>query len=130
MFKQWIILSIASKGPYNYARVPNHPNCNRCGYVLEHRIVMENKLGRLLRKDEAVHHINHNRKDNRPENLEVINWLEHSKIHNITKPKIKFICDYCGGVGEKKSNDFKYHMKHNKTGLFCKRKCVWASMKK
>jgi len=42
-------------------------------YLLAHRLVMEQILDRKLRAGEIVHHINRNRKDNRPENLALCN---------------------------------------------------------
>lgn len=41
------------------------------GTLLQHRVVMEAKLGRRLERGENVHHINGIRDDNRPENLEL-----------------------------------------------------------
>ncbi len=54
---------------YVYALCRNHPAATETGYVLEHRLVMEKRLGRLLRPEEVVHHINGDKKDNRDENL-------------------------------------------------------------
>lgn len=69
--------------PSGYIMVfkPDHPNCNLSGYVREHRLIMEKKIGRYLTKDEIVHHINGEKKDNNIDNLEITNRGFHNKIH-------------------------------------------------
>lgn len=51
-------------------------------FIDEHRLVMEQYLGRKLKSDEVVHHINGNKRDNRIENLQVMTLAEHSRMHN------------------------------------------------
>lgn len=102
----WNIRKIVSKGDYNYAVVPEHPKCTKNYYVLEHRVVMENHLGRLLNDDEVVHHINGNKKDNRIENLIILSNEEHVKLHG-TKAGHKMVilkCPWCHKIFTMRKN--------------------------
>lgn len=66
---------------YRLVYAPAHPAATRNGYVFEHRLVAERMLGRLLRQDEVCHHVNHQRLDNRPENLVAMTRSDHMRLH-------------------------------------------------
>lgn len=64
---------------YRGRRIVGHREGQR---VFEHTVVMEEKLGRRLRRGECIHHIDHDKRNNRIENLHLCGSVaEHRKIH-------------------------------------------------
>lgn len=96
----WKVEKIIKKGEYLYCIVREHPYATKKGYVLHHRIVMENHLGRLLDPKEEVHHINGQKHDNRLENLELTKKGEHQSFHGRKRGRmwIMLKCPFCKKV--------------------------------
>lgn len=85
---------MADKSKYKLIYIPDHPDAMSNGCVLEHRLIAEEKLGRRLSKNEIVHHIDEDKSNNHPDNLEVLtSRSEHAKLHKPAKPKIE--CKIC-----------------------------------
>ena len=111
---------------------PEHINARPDGSIPEHRYVMSQHLNRPLDKGEVVHHKNGNRTDNRVDNLELMNEIEHNSIPNSGQFKK-------GVVPHNKSDNFvkclscgkQFHSppshKHRKT---CSHKCKWNYLSK
>jgi len=69
-------------GGYLYLYKPNHP-FNKKNYVLESRLIMEKHLGRYLKPEERVHHIDENKLNNILSNLMLFpNQSAHTKHHH------------------------------------------------
>jgi hypothetical protein len=61
---------------------PEHPHCDHHGYVMEHRLVIEEKIGRYLTPKEVVHHIDENKQNNNIDNLKIFdNCGYHLNYH-------------------------------------------------
>ena len=51
----------------------------------EHQIVMENYLGRELRRNECVHHIDGNKQNNNINNLALMDISAHARLHSLER---------------------------------------------
>ena len=72
-------------GGYIKIRMPNHPHAIN-GYIYEHRLIMEKRLGRYLKSYELVHHEDGNPQNNNLSNLKLLfNNSEHAKLHNLER---------------------------------------------
>jgi hypothetical protein len=71
------------KDPKGYIQqhAPEHPAAKGNGYVMQHRLVMEQIIGRYLTADEVVHHIDGNRANNCPDNLQLMTRGDHTALH-------------------------------------------------
>lgn len=78
---------------YYCIHVNNHPysfmqNLNGGGYILEHRKVMEDHLGRFLDPSERIHHIDGDKTNNRIENLQLFSSSsDHTKLHDMVRKR-------------------------------------------
>ena len=66
---------------YYLIKLHSHPYADGRGYIPEHRLVMEKKIGRYINpKKEHVHHIDKNKKNNILENLQLTSIHEHGRL--------------------------------------------------
>lgn len=97
--------------------IPNHHRSRGNGYVFLHIVIAEAKIGRRLIDGEQVHHIDENKQNNDPENLDVISIGAHTKLHSSTKKKGEYLfCGHCG---------VKYYVKPSMVikSKYCNRSC-------
>lgn len=73
---------VLDKSGYVLVKVYGHKYADSRNYIREHRLIMEQYLGRQLEPREIVHHKNRIKDDNRIENLELTTISEHISHHN------------------------------------------------
>lgn len=83
---------------YVLIRKPDHPYINKSGYIKRATLILEKKLGRLLLPGEEAHHIDENKQNDDPENLECKTHAAHIAYHVSRRPKIRETryCIICG----------------------------------
>ena len=70
---------------YFWKHAPTHPHANPSGYVKRGRLVLEEKIGRLLEPGEHVHHIDENKQNDAPDNLMVFKAALHLRYHALKR---------------------------------------------
>lgn len=72
------------KDGYVLVLCPDHPKARKTGYVLEHRLVMEMMIGRILHDHEVVHHRDGDHSNNHPANLMLFEANADHLRHELT----------------------------------------------
>lgn len=80
------------------------------GFVYEHRLVAERKIGRPLNPGEVVHHIDHKRSNNDPDNLIIFaSGADHRRYHSYGEYCYKAYIDD-EGIAHCPHQEYKYIM--------------------
>lgn len=118
------ILSTCKGGGYRYCRTsPPHPKQNAKGLYPLHRVLMENKIGRLLEDEEEVHHKDEDKTHDDIDNLEIKTTSEHARHHHPEVELVELHCR-CGKTFNLKPHQARLRQKRSVNGPSCSRQCA------
>lgn len=105
---------------YKKRYVPNHPYAMKCGCVYEHRLVMEQEMGRYLLPHEQVHHQDEDKGNNDISNLFFCpTQKDHSAEHAFTEDELLDLLvrysDVFGSLPSRRQCDRHPEMPHSST---------------
>lgn len=113
-------------GNYELVKAPDNyiGRKYRGKYCYEHHLVYWKETGMFPGRDEVVHHINGNTRDNKFENLELQKKKDHCKYHSSTgRTMIILTCAFCGRVFRKERRQA-HGIKKNQRDFYCNRHCM------
>lgn len=85
-------------GKYFCSLDPNNPRSTKEGYVYTHVLIVEKKLGRLLKPEEVVHHVDEDKFNNDPDNLIVFKTkADHAAFHKGCEAILEGDAYWCPG---------------------------------
>ena len=110
------ILVVAPKG------YPGKKYRNR--YAYEHSVVYWQHHKKIAENGFVIHHKNHNKHDNRIENLELIPAKTHNKEHGEKPWRYVFAtCFFCNNIFRIGGSHYRTRLKQNGNRVFCGRSC-------
>lgn len=93
---------VASSGGYVLLRAPDHPRSSNNGYVLEHVVIAEQVLGKLLPAKACVHHADEKPTNNEKNNLVICQDAAYHRLLHLRLRALKACgnpawrkCKYC-----------------------------------
>lgn len=113
-------------GPYELIVAPvDYPGRRYRGrYCYEHHLVFWRAYGKLPGRGEVIHHRNENKRDNRPENLELKAVGDHNREHNVL-PRVPLTCTSCRNVFERLTeSQVAWKLDMGQRDFYCNRRCA------
>ena len=114
-------------GPYILVKAPAKYTGKKYRglYIYEHHLVWWENTKIVVPSGYQVHHKNHDTKDNRFENLEMVHHKTHAKIHHGNKPKgiTLLICSWCNKPFSLETRNYKCRKKKGQILFHCSRSC-------
>ncbi|HEY3499505.1 MAG TPA: HNH endonuclease [Polyangiaceae bacterium] len=99
---------------------PDYPRARRRGHALRAHIVWWLTTGEAPPEDKHLHHKNHDKLDDRFENLELMGVAEHMAHHRHHAGRVELPCAKCGTPVSRERNRVRYNR------VFCSHACYAA----
>ena len=113
-------------GDYTLVKAPiDYPGKKYRGkYCYEHHLVWWSENGVIPSSAQVVHHINEDKRDNRVENLELIDRDQHTRRHSVPAEVKTKVCPTCDKVFPRPKSYFDFKESTGQKSFFCSKPCA------